>query len=273
MNKYIYNNLEDIPFYYCVSDDEICSFLRKRMDLRNIKIKGVLDVLYPINDNNLKIDKHGVYWVCKCICGKYTIMSHEMLRQDKYHSCGCSYMKDPNRKHCGNSPIDVSGKLFGNLEAIQRIGCSSGGHSVWECRNIITGKIGKYDLGNLTSGDSTGSKNKSHGEDYIESVLIGNKIDYQLHKKFSDCIFPDTNAYAEFDFYIPSKNTIIEYDGIQHFKPTKFGNKDPMTCYEYTKSHDQFKDNYCSEHGIRIIRIPYTMDFDEINNYLVSQLQ
>lgn len=77
--------------------------------------------------------------------------------------------------------------------------------------------------------------------------------------------FPDKEVRRNrFDFYIPSLNTCIEYDGIQHFKPVfNFGGED---TFEYTKRNDEKKNKYCEEHGIRLIRIPYTEE--NVGEYL-----
>lgn len=67
-----------------------------------------------------------------------------------------------------------------------------------------------------------------------------------------------------FDFYIPSTNTCIEYDGIQHFEPVEiFGGKN---AFEYMKKNDETKNKYCLENHITIIRIPYTVD--DVGKYL-----
>ena len=57
-------------------------------------------------------------------------------------------------------------------------------------------------------------------------------------------------AYLPFDFYINDKY-IVEYDGEQHFKNTKFF--DFYKC----KKHDLIKNKYCFDNNIPLIRIPY----------------
>jgi len=46
--------------------------------------------------------------------------------------------------------------------------------------------------------------------------------------------------------------SLIEYDGIQHYKPT-FGEK----SFVLTKNNDKIKTKYCLDNGIKLIRIPY----------------
>ena len=65
------------------------------------------------------------------------------------------------------------------------------------------------------------------------------------------------------DFYIPSINTIIEYDGVQHFKPISLfgGVKEFIKIQE----RDKIKNDYCIKNGIKMIRISYD---DNINDKL-----
>lgn len=56
-----------------------------------------------------------------------------------------------------------------------------------------------------------------------------------------------------FDFWVENKY-IIEFDGKQHFYETN------LFSYPLSKihEHDSYKNNWCKENNIPIIRIPYT---------------
>lgn len=88
------------------------------------------------------------------------------------------------------------------------------------------------------------------------------------HHKFDDCrgdVFP-----LEYDYYLTDHNTVIEYDGEQHYKPVKlFGGK---KSFERLKRYDAIKDKYCQDNGITMIRIPYYVN-EHIDDYLISQLK
>jgi len=43
---------------------------------------------------------------------------------------------------------------------------------------------------------------------------------FEEQKRFKGC---KVNKALPFDFYLPSHNLLIEYDGVAHFKPTTFG--------------------------------------------------
>lgn len=65
-----------------------------------------------------------------------------------------------------------------------------------------------------------------------------------------------------FDFYLPDYNTIIEYDGLQHFKPIVIWGGDQKLNKQ--KENDNIKNLYCKQHNINLIRLPYTRKKEEI---------
>ena len=95
----------------------------------------------------------------------------------------------------------------------------------------------------------TCSSKESNGEVIIRSFLENNNIKFVFNKRFADCrdIKP-----MPFDFYLPEYNMCIEFDGQHHF--FDFPN---WTSLKDVQRHDKMKDQYCSEHGIKIVRIPY----------------
>lgn len=100
---------------------------------------------------------------------------------------------------------------------------------------------------------------KSGGEITIAKFLEENQIDYQ--KEF---IFPDLPRYR-YDFFVPSFNMVLEFDGAQHFYPINFfgGQKG----FEEQQKRDQVKNQYCLNHNITILRIPYN-EIDYLNQIL-----
>ena len=98
-----------------------------------------------------------------------------------------------------------------------------------------------------------------------------NNIIFDTQYWFNDCINPQTNCKLLFDFYLPSYQCLIEYDGEQHFKYTNQGwnNKDHFEQVQY---RDEIKNQYCKEKGIKLIRIPY-WDYDKIDiEYLLNKI-
>ena len=106
---------------------------------------------------------------------------------------------------------------------------------------------------NFSNGFRCQKCGRSKGEEAIAKYLDEQKIEYVTQYIFKDC----KNVYGlPFDFYIPSLNVCIEYDGEQHFKKGLF-NDDDLT---YVRTHDKQKNNYCFENHIPLIRIPYAKE-------------
>lgn len=111
----------------------------------------------------------------------------------------------------------------------------------------------------------------SKSEQKIKDILINNGIDFVFQKRFADCKNPKTGYMLVFDFYIPDINTLIEYDGAQHFMEIK--NK-PWESLEYVKYKDSIKDEYCIKNNIKLIRISYKEDIKTklVQNNIISNI-
>lgn len=90
---------------------------------------------------------------------------------------------------------------------------------------------------------------KSKGEKYVEILLKNNNIQYLDQYKFEDL------PHIIVDFYIPSKNCVIEYNGRQHYMPIEhFGGQ---LKFEKQQIRDNNLRNYCKINKINLIEIPY----------------
>jgi len=93
---------------------------------------------------------------------------------------------------------------------------------------------------------------ESRGEKIIADYLDNINISYKRQKTWSGC--RDKNLLP-FDFYIQSLNTLIEYDGRQHFEPVEyFGG---IKCLVSIQRHDNIKTKFCEDNNINLIRISY----------------
>jgi very-short-patch-repair endonuclease len=111
---------------------------------------------------------------------------------------------------------------------------------------------------------------ESKGELYIGNLLSKLKIKFIREKKFTE------SGNMEFDFYIPKLNVAIEYDGEQHFYPV-FGTSDYSINLNYnnTVNRDNLKNKFIKSNvdGVRLIRVPYTMEFSEIDTSLLEAIE
>ena len=105
---------------------------------------------------------------------------------------------------------------------------------------------------------------ESIGESKIKHYLNSRKINFTFQKWFDDC--RDRNPLP-FDFYLMDLNTIIEFDGRQHFEETEYFTY-PL---ELVQKHDKIKNEYCYKNNITLVRIPY-WDINKINQILNKEL-
>jgi len=93
----------------------------------------------------------------------------------------------------------------------------------------------------------------SRGEKEIEFLLREQEIEFEHQKKF-----PDLSKYYRYDFFIPSINTIVEYNGLQHYEPIEhFGG---IKSLRNTQKRDKIKKLYCLDNGINYEIIRFDED-------------
>lgn len=93
----------------------------------------------------------------------------------------------------------------------------------------------------------------SKGELEIEGLLRENGVEFIKQGPIST-----KGKTLYFDFYIPSLETYIEYNGVQHYKPVKFfGGEDQLRVQQY---NDSLKRDFCEKEGKNLLVIRYDED-------------
>ena len=222
---------------------------------------GKIVVLQQVLDPIEREKRHGAAcWLCKCDCGQTFITTGHELRRGKRKTCG--------KKQCSNLVINQTGNKYGKLTVLKYAGLNKIGQALWECKCDCGNTVKILGI-NLRNGNSRSCGClKSKGELKIIQLLLKNNIPFEKEKKFETCIFDNSDYSAKFDFYINSKY-LIEYDGIQHFKyfdsQTTWNTKENLIA---TQKRDQFKNKWCKQNNIPLIRIPYT----QYNNLKIQDL-
>ena len=206
----------------------------------------------PMRKNNK------LYWLCRCKCGTEKWVYGGNLRNGTTKSCGCYKNDILIQNNIKRQTLDLTNKQFGKLIAIELTDKrSADGRVIWKCQ-CECGNITYIDSHSLQEG-----KTKScgclvwTGEYTIQKLLENNNIEFEIQKTFPNCKFLDTGYEAKFDFFINNKY-IIEYDGQQHYYYKNNNTWNNKQNFDKVQEHDKYKNNWCKENNIPLIRIPYT---------------
>lgn len=233
-----------------------CSYENNRKDYTGQKFGKltVLEMLYSYKDNE-------TFCRCECECGNVFITRMSGLVTGNTTSCGCNH-----------SP-SLLGNKYGKLTVVAELP-SDTPQRLWlcecECGNEV--KVHSYTLtsGHTQSCGCLRSESFSKFEVFITNILKENLILYNNEYGFDDCKGVGGKR-LRFDFYLPDYNTLIEYDGEQHFKPIEyFGGEE---AYQNRIKNDEIKNNYCKMHKINLIRIPYTLKEEAVKEIIMNIIQ
>jgi hypothetical protein len=110
---------------------------------------------------------------------------------------------------------------------------------------------------------------QSFGERDIEDYLLANQIEYEREKTFDDCL-SRKRRNLRFDFFLPSYNLLVEFQGRHHYEPV---NKKKNALYTHKKTvlHDGIKKIFAAENNIKLLEIGY-VDRDKIVEILNQEL-
>jgi hypothetical protein len=130
-----------------------------------------------------------------------------------------------------------------------------------KCKNIFQQSPNSH-----LSGIGCPRCNESKGENKISKYLAG-RVSFEPQKSFKNC---KTVSSLRFDFWIPSLNTCIEYQGHLHYTPVDYFGGEKTLIKQ--RSRDQRKVNFCIKNNIKLIIISY-WDFDNIEQILKRELK
>jgi len=110
--------------------------------------------------------------------------------------------------------------------------------------------------------------NESKGERKIRLLLESFNLNYVEQKVFKEC---KAKKPLRFDFYLPSHNLCIEYDGRQHYVPMSYSKRiSAEQNLANIRTRDHIKDDFCLSSNIRLLRIRFD---EEIETKLRTALE
>lgn len=195
-------------------------------------------------------------YVCQCDCGNIITVNGNSLRTGHTTSCGCT------RK--GKNIKNLIGQRFGMLVVTDLAYIDKERRAVWNCKCDCGNNIQVSSHGLLSKHNtSCGCAQRSAGEIKVENLLSKMNFNYCTQYRIDNCKDKQT---LPFDFAIFDNNkqllALIEYQGEIHFKATGGWNTEEKL--KECQRRDEIKRNYCNNHHIKLIEIPYT-DYNILN--------
>ena len=115
-------------------------------------------------------------------------------------------------------------------------------------------------------------KSLSKGEFAINNTLLSLNVVFKREYVFKNC---KDVGFLRFDFYIPTLNLCIEYDGEGHYMPIDWEGKGVEKAKETLEDRmrkDDIKTNFCNKNNINLLRIPY-WEYDNIENLINQEIE
>lgn len=202
-----------------------------------------------------------VVWTCRCDCGNISYVQGNDLRNGHVKTCGHDNL------------IDITGQKFNRLTVIKKATIEEYYYDTdqgasWlckcDCGNYTYVRGADLRRGGIKScgclRDETAMENlkklqkkRSKGEQRIAEILRKAGIPFEEEKSFTD---EKKIRFYRFDFYIPSMNSCIEFQGIQHMEYSPFFHKS-RSDFLKAQGRDRKKISYCLSHGINLYCIPF----------------
>lgn len=239
---------------------------------RNDDEEIVLTEMYAVNPHIELLEPYqGRTKRIQMRCVKHDITSkrtpYEVIHGKGCIMCGIEKLSESNK-----TPEDVFRQelenSFNNVELVSGYNGKTD-YANFHCK-ICDGRW--TDIAYYASNRGCPCCNGSSSEADVGKFLQQHKINYIPQYSFPEC---RDQRPLPFDFYLTDYNILIEYDGEQHYRPVNFGgisDEKAENNLKIVQKHDKIKTNYCHEHNIPLIRIPF-WEKKNIENVLMSELK
>ena len=216
---------------------------------------------------DLDVDINHYYAICRCRCGTIKPVEIHNLIDGLTKDCGCGRKRMLSRTKSN----DLTGKRFGKLVVVENLGESNKfNRHLYRCKCDCGNEI-VVPSSSLTTGHthSCGCM-LSYYNSYIGHLLEDMEIRHSAEK----VVRIDGHNFR-FDYYLPDYNLMIEYDGEHHYMPISYGSmtyEEDEEVLEKRRLYDRIKDDYCEDHNINLLRIPY-WEKENIEEIIHNHLQ
>lgn len=243
------------------------------------------------NQPNLKYDQKSVVELFKkshlVVCGKYKSMKTPIsfycekhkdmgiqtitLNNFLYQHSSCKYCARENISRLKSTPENEIRHLLDgmNLEYIDsRVDKKMTVSFVCKAHRAYGVQCNSLDK--IKRGQGCRLCSASTGETMVSSILKEKNIEYEFQKKF-DGLVGEGRGQLSYDFYLPKYNTLIEYQGQQHYMIVDAFHATDETLKKQIH-HDDLKREYAKENNISLIEVPYWLTRKKAEKLIANSL-
>ena len=251
-------------------DSDRLNYFEVKERIEKYGCKLISNTYTGYKDKNLEI---------MCHCGEVFVTSLACYTNSKHQCNKCSQKESNEYKNkytvsyikslCKQNDSELveynlNAEYIGTKDKITLRCCKCGKNFITTLGYVLLS--GKY----ICNDCAYESAPSSSGEITVKNILDKiNNITYKEQYSFDDCI---DKIKLRFDFVVFKDSMIylIEFDGIQHFKPFEYyGGIDK---FNDIKRKDNIKNSYCKKNNIPLLRIRYndTEIENKINKFLIA---
>lgn len=201
-------------------------------------------------------------------CGReYLVRPHNFLSRSRCIECYHDTLRLSQDEATSklHSSLDSTYKIVSEYESLQR---------KTKVKHEVCGNTYEVRLSDVIQKKSSCPYCKqSVGEQQVATYLRSNGIEFTINKKFDDL---KDQFQLSYDFHLPKHNTLIEFQGEQHFIPKTFGGitkKEAKEKLELQKYHDKLKREYANNNGFILLEPSYKLNtFEKVVKFLDTHL-
>ena len=182
------------------------------------------------------------------ICSKEIVRKNAEIQRKKTAKTTEQFIQESKEKF--DNQFDYSNTSYFNSDTKVRIKCNKCGEEY-----LIN------PMQHLRFGCSKCNCTKSLKENLIRDYLKEKGVKYHWQYSFDGC---KSKNKIPFDFYIPSMNTIIEYNGKHHYEYDAFLHNNDINKFYEQQERDNLKREFCDLNEIKFVEISYDDNFFEI---------
>ena len=119
----------------------------------------------------------------------------------------------------------------------------------------------------------TSPKFSSKGESKCREILENITGEEFNNVRPSWLVNPVTGQSLELDCYNEKLKLAVEYNGIQHYKFNKYLHQNSRDRFQNQQYRDLIKKDLCQKNNVHLIVVPYEIDIDDIEPYLLKKVK